>query len=44
MARNWGITLAAHDVAKIRHTEDFDALVEQALKDRGLAAPAIHPK
>ncbi|MFT4715443.1 MAG: hypothetical protein ACI861_000560 [Paracoccaceae bacterium] len=31
MAENWGVTVAADDVATVRDTADFDALVAQAI-------------
>ena len=35
MARNWGLTVTADDVAKVRSPADFDALIESALAARG---------
>ncbi|MAM60540.1 ATPase [Maritimibacter sp. UBA3975] len=34
MARNWGITVAADDVARVRSPEDFDDLIATALEAR----------
>ncbi|MBD3677699.1 MAG: ATPase [Rhodobacteraceae bacterium] len=34
MARNWGVTVAAEDVAKVRSAEDFDDLIAAALEAR----------
>lgn len=34
MARNWGVTVQADDVAKIKTPDDFDALIARALEAR----------
>lgn len=38
MARNWGLTLTAEEVAGVRSTEDFIALVARALEARAASA------
>ncbi|MEZ5779602.1 MAG: ATPase [Paracoccaceae bacterium] len=35
LARNWGITLTAEDVAKVRSGRDFEDLVAHTLEERG---------
>jgi hypothetical protein len=35
MARNWGVTVAADDVARLRDARDFDDLIAAALAARG---------
>ena len=35
MAQNWGLTVQADDVARVRDAEDFTALIAQALEVRG---------
>ena len=34
MARNWGISLDAEDVARVRSSDDFAALVARELEDK----------
>ena len=34
MARNWGITIAADDIGKVRDGDDFDELIERTLETR----------
>ncbi|WP_299947933.1 ATPase [uncultured Ruegeria sp.] len=34
MARNWGVTIAADDIAKVRDSGDFDELIERTLETR----------
>ncbi|GGE42052.1 ATPase [Actibacterium pelagium] len=34
MAENWGLTITAEDVAKVKTAADFEALIEQALEDK----------
>ncbi|HBZ44142.1 MAG TPA: ATPase [Maritimibacter sp.] len=34
MAKNWGVTVSAHDVAKVKTPEDVDALIATALEAR----------
>ena len=34
MARNWGLTVAAADIARVESADDFTALVARALRDR----------
>ncbi len=34
MARNWGVTVEASDMARVRSPEDFDAVIEAALAAR----------
>ncbi|WP_095589770.1 ATPase [Actibacterium ureilyticum] len=34
MARNWGVTVTAEDVAQVRDAADFDALIARALETR----------
>ena len=38
IAKNWGITLAADDVAAVREADDFESLIAQALPERAAAA------
>lgn len=38
MARNWGVTVAASDVATLRDAKDVTALVAAALESRGRSA------
>ncbi len=37
MARNWGLTLAAADIARVESAADFTELVARALRDRAAA-------
>lgn len=37
MARNWGLTIAAADVARVESAADFTALIARALRDRAAA-------
>ncbi|SDW48525.1 hypothetical protein SAMN05444358_101962 [Ruegeria halocynthiae] len=34
MARNWGVTIAADDISKVRDSSDFDELIEHTLETR----------
>ncbi|MGV6805511.1 MAG: ATPase [Ruegeria sp.] len=38
MAENWGITLNAQDIGKVRDANDFDELIERTLETRSSAA------
>ena len=38
MAKNWGITVTADDISRVRDANDFDALIERTLENRATRA------